>query len=258
MTNLSAVLLALGLFGGMLLCLETGLQLGLRRRAESRDGGAGPGFIALGGAVFALLGLLIAFTFSGAAARFELKRHLVVDEANAIETAYLRIDLLPAAAQPAIREGFRQYLDARLAVYDKLPNFEAASVEIARAVALQRKIWALAVAACRDLPSPATVTLVMSSLNEMIDISTTRTAALQAHAPGIIFVLLASVSLVCSFIAGFDASGRKNRSWVHSIGFAAILATTFYVILDLEYPRVGLIRLTSIDQVLVEVRHNMN
>jgi hypothetical protein len=159
--------------------------------------------------------------------------------------------------QPALREKFRQYLDARLAVYEKLPDMQAANAEMSRAAELQRDIWELAVAACREISAPATIQLVISSLNAMFDISTARTAALQAHAPAIIFVLLAVVSLVCSFMAGFDASGRKTRSWVHSLGFAAILSIAFYVILDLEYPRMGLIRLASYDQVLVELRHNM-
>jgi len=256
MTTLTAVLLALGLFAGMLLCLEAGLRMGLRRRSENKDG-AGPGFTALGGAVFALLGLLVAFSFSGAAGRFEAKKHLIVEEATAIETAYLRIDLLPASARLAIREKFPHYVDARLAVYDKLPDMQAAAVEMSRAVTLQREIWDLAVAACQGISTPGTLQLVISSLNAMIDISTARTAALQSHAPGMIFALLAVVSLVCSFMAGFDASGRKTRSWVHSIGFAAVLAIAFYMILDLEYPRVGLIRLASNDQVLIEVRHKM-
>ncbi len=257
MTTFGALLLALGLFCATLLFLETGLRIGLRRRAESAKDGAGPGFTALGGAVFALLGLLVAFSFSGAAGRFEAKRHLIVEEATAIETAYLRIDLLPAALQTALHEKFKQYVDARLAVYEKLPDMEAADVEMSRAVALQREIWQLSVAACREVSTPATVQLVISSLNAMIDASTARSAALRAHAPAIVFVLLGVVSLVCSFMAGFDASARKTRSWVHLLGFAAILAIAFYVILDLEYPRVGLIRLAAADTVIVEVRHNM-
>jgi hypothetical protein len=219
--------------------------------------GAGPGFVALGGAIFALLGLLVAFTFSGGAGRFEAKRHLIVEEATAIETAYLRIDLLPAVAQPPLRERFRQYVDARLAVYEKMPNLRAAGVEMARATSLQREIWDLAVAACREIDSQATVELVISSINVMIDASIARAAALRTHAPGLIFVLLAAVAVICAFLAGFDASGRKTRSWVHSVAFAAVVAIVFFVILDLEYPRVGLIRLSSNDQVLIDVRHEM-
>jgi len=255
MTTSTAVLSALGLFGGILLCLETGLRTGLRRGTSSD--GAGPGFVALAGALFALLGLLVAFSFAGAAGRFEAKRHLIVEEANAIGTAYLRIDLLPAGSQPALRESFRRYLDARLAVYAKLPDMRAATVEISRGEALQLEIWAQAVAACREISEPATVTLVIASLNAMIDIASSRTAALEIHMPGIIFALLAAVSLACSFLAGFDAAGRKRRSWAHALGFAAVLATTFYMILDLEYPRVGLIRFSTTDLVLIHLRHSM-
>src|SRR6476659_6351344 len=69
------------------------------------------------GAVMALLGLFLAFTFSGAGNRFDERRHLVIEETNAIGTAWLRIDLLPADAQPVVRGLFREYLDARLETY---------------------------------------------------------------------------------------------------------------------------------------------
>src|SRR5262245_16132661 len=96
------ILLAGSLFIGMLLLLETGRRLSLRQLAQ--EGAAErAGFGVIEGAVFALLGLLIAFTFSGAAARFDTRRQLVVEEANAIGTAYLRLDLLPATAQPQLR-----------------------------------------------------------------------------------------------------------------------------------------------------------
>ena len=80
------------------------------------------GLNALDGAVFALMGLLIAFTFSGAASRFEVRRALIVQETNDIGTAYLRLDLLPADAQPALRQDFRDYVDARLKFYASLTD----------------------------------------------------------------------------------------------------------------------------------------
>jgi hypothetical protein len=95
------VALAVGIFLGMLVLLELGRRLGQRRLAADTEG-AGVGVI--DGAVLALLGLLLAFTFSGAAARFETRRSLVVEEANAIGTTYLRLDLLPSEAQPPLRE----------------------------------------------------------------------------------------------------------------------------------------------------------
>jgi hypothetical protein len=69
------------------------------------------------------MGLLIAFTFYGAETRFETRRSLIVDEANAIATAYLRLDLLPEDAQPELRENFREYVKSRLAIYQKIPDW---------------------------------------------------------------------------------------------------------------------------------------
>src|SRR5678816_4403502 len=101
-----ASLFAGALLLGMLALLELGRRLGTRRLAQDPEG-ARAGAAAVEGAVFALLGLLIAFTFSGAASRFDTRRQLIIEEANDIGTAWLRIDLLPSAAQPPVRDAFR-------------------------------------------------------------------------------------------------------------------------------------------------------
>ena len=99
---LSTALLALGLFLSILGSLEVGRRIGLTMRRRFPDVEI-KGSSAAEGAVFGLLGLLIAFTFSGAAGRFEDRRHLITEEANAIGTAWLRVDLLPAASASAVR-----------------------------------------------------------------------------------------------------------------------------------------------------------
>ena len=111
-----AALSMLSLFVGMLVLSEMGRRAGQRRLARDTEGFA-KGTGAAEAAVFGLLGLLIAFTFSGAAGRFEDRRHLITDEANAIGTAYLRIDLLPTDAQPAMRALFRRYAEVRATAY---------------------------------------------------------------------------------------------------------------------------------------------
>src|SRR5450432_3459290 len=128
---LIVIITAFGMFLAMLLLLETGRRLGARRLASDPEA-AKSGSGAVEGAVFGLMGLLIAFTFSGAATRFDTRRALVVEEANDIGTAWLRLDLLPAIAQPPLREKFHEYVDTRLAVYRKLPDLAAARVELAR------------------------------------------------------------------------------------------------------------------------------
>jgi len=252
---LAAALTALGLFGGVLLLLETGRRIGLRRIAsDGADARAGMGTV--DAAVFGLMGLLIAFTFSGAAARFDTRRQLVTEEANDIGTAWLRLDLLPAGAQPALRDSFRRYLDTRLEVYQKLPDLEAAKAALTRATALQGEIWTQAVAASREGPSQAAM-LLLPALNQMFDITTTRTMAARIHQPLIIFVLLVALTLISALLAGHEMATAKARSWVHMVGFALAMAAAVYVIIDMEYPRLGLINIHSADQVLVDLRQSM-
>ena len=249
--------LAVGLFIGMLALPELGRRMGQRRLAADTEGArAGVGVV--DAAVFALLGLLLAFTFSGAAERFDRRRHLVVEEANAIGTAYLRLDLLPSDAQSALREKFRRYVETRLAVYRKMPDLLAERAELAKAVALQGEIWSQAVAATSgERFQPARV-MVLPALNAMIDITTTRTVAAHTHPPMVIYAMLVIVALAGSLLAGNGMAGGTSRPWLHMIGFAVATTLVVYVILNLEFPRVGPIRLEAFDRVLVDVRESMN
>ena len=253
---LSAIVFTFSLFLGMLLFWEVGRRIGARHIAKEAEG-APAGVGAVEGAVFGLLGLLVAFTFSGAAARFDTRRQLIVEEANDIGTAYLRIDLIPTDAQPALRESFRRYVEARLEVYRKLPDMAAAKEQLLKATQLQGDIWRQAVTACQAAPTPQATMLLLPALNAMIDITTTRTMATQMHPPSIVFVMLFGLALAGALLAGYDMAGAKSRSWIYVIGFAATVAIAVYVILDMEYPRLGLIRVDAFDQVLVDLRESM-
>ncbi|MEO8427337.1 MAG: DUF4239 domain-containing protein [Verrucomicrobiota bacterium] len=246
-----------GLFLSMLLLLEAGRRIAIRRLAQDPDG-AHQGFSVVEGAVFSLLGLLIAFTFSGAATRFDGRRQLIVEEANSIGTAYLRIQLLPASAQPGLRKLFRQYLDARLETYRNLPgDIPAAQAEWTRSLKLQDEIWSSAVAACGDSGSQPAHMLLLPALNQMIDITAVRTEATKIHPPLVIFVMLGLLSLAASLLAGYGMAGGRLRSWIHILCFASVVASTVYVIVDIEYPRFGLIRVDGADRVLSELRESM-
>jgi hypothetical protein len=252
----TALLLSLLLCVVMIGMLEIGRRIGNRRLACDADGSRN-GLGAVEGAIFSLMGLLLAFTFSGAASRFEDRRDLINQETNDIGTAWLRIDLLPADVQPALRENFRRYLDARIASFRLLPDFTAAAAENAKALSLQTTIWDQARAACQSQAQPSTTTLVLTSLNAMIDITTTRATAQQKHPPYIIFALLVGLSLGCSLLVGYGMAGSKTRSRLHSLAFAIVITVTLYVIVDLEFPRGGLIRIDGADQSLVDLRASM-
>jgi hypothetical protein len=253
--TLIAGLSAVGLFLGMLVCSELGRRIGIARLAHDGDSKGGGSAEA---AVFGLLGLLIAFTFSGAASRFEARRHLIVDEANAIGTAYLRLDLLPADAQAAMRESFRRYLDARAAVYRTFQDQAATDARLAESVVLQTEIWTQAVAAGRRSDaSPQATTLLLPAVNELIDVTATRQMATQNHPPIIMFVLLGVLCLIGAVLVGHGTAPNKQRNWFHILTFATILSLTVYVIVDVEYPRLGLIRVDAADQVLLDLRQSM-
>jgi multidrug transporter EmrE-like cation transporter len=253
----SPVLFSVILFFGMLILLETGRRFGVKRRPKESEGERG----SLGtveGAVFALFGLLMAFTFSGAASRFNEKRMLIAEEANTIETAYLRLELVPHA-KPELQELFRQYVDSRLETYRRMPNMTAARLEMANSKRIQKEIWTEAVAATRVTEAhPAAGWLLLPALNNMIDITTTRTMALQQHPPRIIYALLFALGLICSLLAGYRMSTGQQRSWLHILGFTVITVTVVYVMLDAEYPRAGMIRIEVADQALIEVRASMD
>lgn len=248
---LSAIL-SFGLFCGMLLAIKIGKWIGQRHRKAADDTGQ----IGVGvteGSVFALLGLVLAFSFSGALTRFDWRRQLNVEEANHISTAYLRVDLLPPEDQPAMRLLFRNYVETRLEVYQKLPDMKAVQAELAKLTSIQGEMWKTALAASRRSSSNATPMLVMPALNAMFDILTTQTMTMFAHMPSIVFVMLFGLALVSSLFVGYDLSRIKNHQWFHLIGFAAAIAFSVYVILDLEYPRLGLIRIDDYDKPLIDL-----
>jgi len=254
--TLSALLLAGALLFSMLGLLEAGRRFGRRRIARDPEGAKtilGP----TEGAVFGLLGLMTAFTFSGAGGRFDARRAQVVSEANAIGTAWQRVELLPAPEQPALRDLFRTYLDARLDAWRRFPDVEAAMAGFAKAATLQGALFSATMAACQRDARPQAAMLLLPPINEMGDLATKRMAATRIHPPLIIFTLLFGLGLGCSFLAGYGMAGGTTRNWIAMIGFAAVLAVTFYVIIDLEYPRLGLIRIDAIDDLLIQVRAGM-
>jgi hypothetical protein len=251
-----AMLLTIALFVGMLITCEVGRRIGVARLKRDPEGlakGAG----AAEGAVFGLLGLLMAFTFSGAASRFEARRFLIDTEANAIGTAYLRLDLLADESQPPMRELFRRYADNRTTVYQGA-DFDAVNAKLAEGAAMQTQIWQQAVTACR-LPGAASqaTMLLLPALNEMIDITATRVTASTNHPPGIIYLLLVTLSLLGALLVGYGTSPNKDRSLLHQGTFALVTSLAIYVIIDLEYPRLGLIRIDTADQALIDVRSSM-
>jgi hypothetical protein len=234
------------LFPAMLLLLELGRRFRIRLKTPSESA-------VIEGAIFALFGLLLAFTFSGAIARYDIHRQLLVEETNDIATAYLRLDLLPAAAQPALRQLFRDYTTSRLGLYD------AVSEEVSPVTEhLQREIWRQSVAAAgAPGASVDAAKLLLPSLNALIDITATRQNAFNMHPPAVVFLLLFAFSCGAAFLAGYSMTAH-GRSWLYMAALAIAVTATIYATLEIEYPRLGLIRFNLMDQPVINLRNSFN
>ena len=243
------------LFLASLALLVLGRRIGARRLVADPDGGSA-GHAAVETAVFGLLGLLLAFTFSGAMKRFDDRRQLIGEEATAIATAYWQAALLQPAARAQLRDKLREYLDARLRA-SRHPRLIEGGQEalpsdvVKRSEALQAQIWHIATDASHALKGDSVDKVLLSTLTGMFAVAKSRNEAGQRHPPEIIFVMLFGLTLVSALLAGYGMAASKRPSWVHMIGFALSLAATVFVIYDIEFPRSGLIRVDQFDQVLV-------
>lgn len=241
--------LCAALFVGMLFVFTAARRAGALRRADAGTEADGSG--AITAAIFALLGLLLAFAFAGAISRFDGRRQLIVDEANAIGTAYLRLNLLEPEPRAELRRALGRYAEARAAFYQSA-ELAREGDDLAAAAELEARIWNLAVEATRAPGHPGAAMLILPSLNEMFDLVTARTVAAHTHTPLPIYATLGGLALVCAAITGYDAGLAGRRSLLCSVAFAGVVAATLYLVLDIEFPRHGMIRLDSVNQLLVD------
>ena len=254
---LISVIFAAALFAGLLGCLRLGWKIGRRQLLRtSDDSQAGLG--AIDGSVFGLMGLLVAFTFTGAANRFHDRRELITQHVNAIGTAWLRLDLLPAEDRDKARDGFRRYLDTVLETTRDLSDKKSSSSSLTKLNMIQAEIWDhLVEAAKRDRSLPLAQT-VLPPANEMFDLGNSRLLASRQHPPVAVFGMLGVLVLISGLLAGFGMAKSDHQSPLHVLGFSAIMALSIYLILDIEYPRLGLIRIDAFDQALIELGSSMN
>jgi hypothetical protein len=252
MKMLWAILLLLCLLVVIAGVLRLGWLCG-RRRLRLHGEQANEGLGALDAAVFGMMGLLLAFTFTGAASRFDERRSLVTAEVNALGTSWLRLDMLPEPARAELRDLFRLYLDGRIAAYQNPDRVQALAQLTEHTARMQARIWNRLMEAIRDTPSVPPV-ILLPPVNEAFDLSTTRILATRQHPPPAIYAMLVMMVLVSGFLAGFSQAKAARQSLLHMAGFATTTTLALYLIIDLEYPRMGLVRVDTFDQALVELR----
>jgi hypothetical protein len=249
--NLPLWVLAICILAVILLATEAGYRLGRargRRPEPEKESSVG----AAVAATLALVGFMLAFTFSIAGTRFDARRQAVLDEANAIGTTYLRAGMLPDDRGKIVRNLLREYVDARLEGVRKGAIEDA----LRRSNELHNSLWAEAEAAGKKYPESIQAGLFVQTLNEMIDLHETRiVAGLYSRIPPIVWAALYVLTALSMLGIGYQAGLSSKK---RSIAFA-VLAVTFTTVLilvaDLDRPGEGTLRVSQ--QPLVDVRDTM-
>lgn len=237
MTALPPLLLLLVLVAGALAASEIGYWLGwlTGKRDDVFDRQLG----IVRGATFAVVAFLIGFAFSGAASRYVDRLDIIVKEANAIGTAWLRADTLAEPARGRLKAALRDYTADRVALLQE-DDMSAILARIAKAGSFHDRLWKAGLEGTQGNPSLAL--LVLPSLNDVIDLHTTHLSAARRHLPTAIFVALLVTAGLSLGLAAFG-HGQVGRRFTMLDGmYGAVLAAALWMTIDLDYPRYGFIR----------------
>ena len=235
----------------VLLSVECGYRLGKYRRSRHEQEKEAP-LGTMVGATLGLLAFILAFTFGLAAARFDSRRQVLLDEANAIGTTYLRAGMLPERGEQ-IRGLLREYVGARLEAVRSGNVAEG----VRRSEELQQKVWSEAETLGQKNASSIVVGMFVQSLNQMIDLHAERLqAGLRSRIPGAIWLGLFAVAALSLAAMGYHAGLSGTRRSLAIVAVAVTFSVVIELIADLDRPREGILRVSQ--QALLDVQRSMN
>jgi hypothetical protein len=231
----------------LFLAAEAGFRLGKSVQSRWPDQ-AEPGVGTLVGAALAFLGFLLAFVTSIAIGNFDQRRQLVVSEANAIGTTYLRAGYLPESFGVESRELLREYVGLRLKAIDRAATAGA----IIRSEQIHEELWLRAEEVAKKDPGP-TMALYLSSLNEVIDLHTERVnAELGFRVPPTIVLGVYIVAVLTMILIGVHDSYREKHNRIALVIVVLIVSVVFLVIIDMDRSSVGLLQIPQ--KALIELQ----
>jgi len=203
-------------------------------------------------ATLTLLGLIIGFTFSMAITRYDQRKNLEEEEANAIGTAYVRADLLPGADATRVRTLLKEYLDVRIEFYETRDPQRLTDIATRRAK-LQADLWTMVQRAATAQPSPVSA-LVVSGMNDVLNAQGYTQAAWWNRIPQAAWLLMIVIAVCSNVLIGYGAHRTKAR-WVLLFVLPLVVSISFFLIADIDSPRGGVIQvipqnLTSLAQSL--------
>lgn len=235
------MLVALGLLLLLFASLEVGFRAGRRSMAEADARAAGQ-IGSIQGAILGLLGLLLAFSFSAAGTRFLERQDLIVTEANAIGTAYLRADLLDDPHRTELRSALRTYTEHRIELSKRVASGMTVDDhdEIGR---LHARIWRAASDGVEA--RPAAMLGVLPPVNEVIDTHSLRLAAGKKHLPVLVLGLLIASSALAIGVIGYGCGTGGRRRVPLTASLALLVGMALWITIDLDHPRAGFLRLSD-------------
>jgi len=223
---------------------EIGFRLGWRTQSKSNEPTRSQVNM-LQAASLGLLALLLGFTFSMALTRFDTRKQLVLEEANAIGTTYLRAQLLPDQARTEVSNLLRRYVDVRLEFYRAGINQNSLQWVDDDKGKLHSALWSYAIATGGQDPRAIPTGLFIQSLNEVIDLHAKRVTAMENHVPESIFVLLLLVATLSLGLVGYGAGMGRDRNVLPTVISVILIALVILLIMDLDRPRRGLIKVSQ-------------
>jgi hypothetical protein len=190
------------------------------------------------GATLTLLGLLIGFTFSMATTRYDLRKSLEEEEANAIGTEYVRVDFLPPGSASQLQALLRQYTDLRIRFYTARDQADLSRIN-ADTASMQNQMWAMVAAAAKLQASPLSA-LASSGMNDVLNSQGYTQAAWWNRIPVAAWSLMFLIAVLSNVLLGY---GMHGRAVVLSIILPLAVSISFFLIADIDSPRGGVIRI---------------
>jgi len=250
--SLPLIVLPMSIAVLLLIALEIGYRLGRWRHVhyvDEKDIPVG----AMVGSVLGLLALVLGFTFSLAASRFDARRLVVLDEANAIGTTYLRSQFLESPQREEVGQLLREYVDLRIMSTER--SSKVADM-VSKSESVQAKLWQDAVKASATAPRSIPVGLFVESLNEMIDLHAKRLlAGLRSRVPVSIWIALTSLAFLSMAAVGYQSGLAATRRSPAMVGLVIAFSSVIFLIADLDRGQEGFLQVSQ--QALIDVKRSM-
>jgi hypothetical protein len=249
------IVIVAAIFALMMLANEIGFRIGVYGRKYQTDQATSASGT-LKASVFGLVALVLGFSFSATTSRHEIRQRLVLDQANAIGTCYLRAGLLSEEPKNRIRELLKKFVSTRIALFAEGSDHERYLIHNKEIEQLMSQLWTEVETANLENPEKLKVSLIVPAANDVIDLSSTRVWAVRNHLPEpVLMLLLASVTL-SSMLQGHSSGQAGNRQ--PGLWFAAniVFALVLFVVLDFDRPRKGIIRVDH--TALIELQRSID